>query len=333
MKYFKSENLEKNLKLRAEYRKKRHQSWSKQDQDKKILSKVSKIKEDLLQLEQKGERKFYRYLNCFDWDLGRLKSEISDLKNKNITLVNPTKFNDPYDCYIPNSSFGNRVNNCTTVIKYQTSFRRELEDIYSEYEQPLSEKESKEKVKRYFNNYRDLKFISESIGSIKKNLYISCFSNNPLDMYFWSHYGGCHSGICIEYTFSKDLIKDKLHPVQYSRSYPQDLRKLSNGANFATALVKSMSWVHELEWRFIAFNDSRKEDYVKSELQEGSNISAIYLGLDFEKRLEEERKKWSNILLNKFILFDDFVMHLQKKPLFQVLLAKNNSFSLGSKQL
>ena len=61
MKYFDKE-LEQNLELRTQYRKKRHQSWAKNDQYENILVEASKIKEDLLNLEQKGERKFYRYL-------------------------------------------------------------------------------------------------------------------------------------------------------------------------------------------------------------------------------------------------------------------------------
>jgi hypothetical protein len=113
-------------------------------------------------------------------------------------------------------------------------------------------------------------------------------------MYFWSHYADSHKGFAVEY-FVKNFDNKNLFPVHYSSDLiHEDLKLLIH-------FIKSTDWASELEWRIILENaKSACEKCDKSKFSEcdcrfsvqkladyGMEITGVYLGLDFDFKLQE----------------------------------------------
>lgn len=43
--------------------------------------------------------------------------------------------------------------------------------------------------------------------SIKSNLSVTCFNNNPLNMLMWSHYAQSHTGFLVEFKIPHPTIE------------------------------------------------------------------------------------------------------------------------------
>jgi hypothetical protein len=133
-------------------------------------------------------------------------------------------------------------------------------------------------------------------------MFVKSLSTEVNSMYFWSHYSYSHKGYCIEYEVDKSSFNKYFHPIEYSYGWPNDFLEFLNrsGANCAFSLVKSLDWKNEMEWRLIdalGKNDTRKDiNFVKSDLKNGFSVSAIYLGLDFEKNEDSRKEKLINAL-------------------------------------
>ncbi|MBY7740316.1 DUF2971 domain-containing protein [Paenibacillus polymyxa] len=109
----------------------------------------------------------------------------------------------------------------------------------------------------------------ESIESYRKisqdGMLISCFSEVNNSILMWSHYAVNHTGFCIEYDFTKPqrekLITNILCPVIYQGSLFDStqylIEALNNSENYNNlsgiymAMIKSMEWEYEKEWRLI----------------------------------------------------------------------------------
>ena len=109
---------------------------------------------------------------------------------------------------------------------------------------------------------------------------IECFTQSPTDILMWSYYADKHTGVCVEYDFSKLFIScanSFLFPVSYSEKRPlldiqnlydpvtQQVRNDRNVEAFPSVMkswiTKSKEWEREKEWRLITFpikNDSER---------------------------------------------------------------------------
>lgn len=141
---------------------------------------------------------------------------------------------------------------------------------------------------------------------------ITCFSETPNNMLMWSHYANKHTGICVEYDFSRIFSSAPdtlLLPVTYTKKrplFPIDQVVLGpNGkpvenqkyspdmfADFLKVLtVKSDIWSYEHEWRHIISAKTEQSRLVKLPI-----ISKIIMGINIspenrEKVIEIGRKK------------------------------------------
>ncbi|HAR63410.1 MAG TPA: hypothetical protein DCS13_08105 [Candidatus Margulisbacteria bacterium] len=99
--------------------------------------------------------------------------------------------------------------------------------------------------------------------AIRKNTYITCFSEDNSSILMWSHYGDNHKGFCIEYDFSKlspsEVSSRMLFPVIYRQKlfdatrYSSKIRggEFNNYFGVLAAMTKAIEWSYEKEWRFI----------------------------------------------------------------------------------
>ena len=101
---------------------------------------------------------------------------------------------------------------------------------------------------------------------------IECFTQSPTDILMWSYYADKHTGVCVEYDFSKlfaSCANSFLFPVCYSENRPLlDMQNLYDPVikqicndRIAEAfpsimrswITKSKEWEREKEWRLITF--------------------------------------------------------------------------------
>lgn len=123
-----------------------------------------------------------------------------------------------------------------------------------------------------------IKIFREELGN---QVGIECFTQSPTDVLMWSYYADKHTGICVEYDFSKSLFslsESFLFPVCYSKKRP--LLKLEEIYNPITKqlshdkvieifpsiilslITKSVEWEREKEWRLISSHI--KNDFERS---------------------------------------------------------------------
>lgn len=176
-----------------------------------------------------------------------------NLKNDQIYLKSPVDFNDPYEFI-----FKFNIND---VIYFDF-----LKLIYGdEYIKFIENKLSKEEVLAYTRDY----YYSDSwdlLGAV-------CFTENENDDIMWSHYGGNHKGICIEYDKTK-------HPFNLSEKvkYVNEVAniEINNLSYFETQILKKFKevflrkntiWNYENEWRLLSQANSFQKylpDAIKS---------------------------------------------------------------------
>lgn len=184
----------------------------------------------------------YKRANC---------DTLRQIEKKRIHLSNPTKFNDPYDCWLASH----------ILIK-------KLLDI-----------EKDKKIKTPIDEFEESSSVIQA--KIQKNLRVSCLSKEKNNFRMWSYYTN-HEGVCIAYK-TRNLFDN---PVEYNgipfRPFPvvytDDLKQLINfiDKNYQGMLIdaqilrlilflKCKLWEYEKEWRFVRYakdTDDNKEYYV-----------------------------------------------------------------------
>lgn len=156
-----------------------------------------------------------------------------------------------------------------------------------------------------------VKKLHRSIGDA---VGITCFSETPYNMLMWSHYANKHSGICVEYDFSKlfsTVPNSLLLPVEYSGKRPllpiekvvvkrngkieidQSKVKLLLPALLKSLAIKSDIWSYEREWRHVIFTKD-----IHNRLACLPIISRIILGINISP---ENREKMLGVAREKHI--------------------------------
>ena len=181
---------------------------------------------------------------------------LSDLINQEITLANPSEFNDPFD---------------PLLFKF-LDFRRKK--TLQEYGYDIkSQSDAYEYIKiRCF--VRDIKKEEGHTEFAYKNNLI------------WAHYADSYKGICIRYRFAS-IIKDSQLPEKefcYWRDvmYKEKLMFEDKGSANTELLfaTKNESWKYENEVRLIHFNVDCNTKHTQVQLSKiGGRIEAVFFGL------------------------------------------------------
>jgi hypothetical protein len=180
------------------------------------------------------------------------KFTLKDLINNEITVVNPKRFNDPFDCVFDHF-LQNRRN---------STFNNEA-------------------LKKSYSKIRMRSFVGEEIMFLKPDKR----KTPPYkDILMWSHYANAHKGICVQYNLSHNFGKNGEHCYHqfFEEKYTEDIVDISGGDKFNIEkgfLTKHQSWSYEEEIRFLYFDPECNSDFVSLPLDKESKVTAIYFGL------------------------------------------------------
>ena len=128
----------------------------------------------------------------------------------------------------------------------------------------------KSDIERVYASLDDgIRKIREGLG---KQVGVECFTQSPTDILMWSYYADKHTGVCVEYDFSKlftSCANSFLFPVNYSENRPLlDMQNLYDPVTqqvcndriveafpsvIKSWITKSKEWEREKEWRLITF--------------------------------------------------------------------------------
>jgi hypothetical protein len=84
---------------------------------------------------------------------------------------------------------------------------------------------------------------------------VYCLTSRPNSLLMWSHYGGGHRGVCLEFdTRRGNGFFGRAERIHYSRSYPviKLYRDDRSEIGKTTFMTKSLDWEHEDEWRLLS---------------------------------------------------------------------------------
>lgn len=213
---------------------------------------------------------------------------IRDLKMGNISLRDPTCFNDPFD----------------TLLFH-----------YIDYRQKKILKNAEYNIQPFRDAYKHIKvgcFAKDKVikGKIDENN--RAFKN----ILMWSHYANSHKGICIRYKFNLVAIKSfktqntftNLFEVKYERNVgfdekiPVTTRKL-----FAT---KQEDWDYENEVRILHFDPENNDEFLQISLEKiKGKIEAIFFGY---RCSDKDKELIKTLLADKGIEFFDFITDPEK---------------------
>lgn len=155
----------------------------------------------------------------------------------------------------------------------------------------------KSEIERIYSTLDNgIRKIREGLGN---RVGIECFTQSPTDILMWSYYAEKHTGVCVEYDFSKlfsSCANAFLFPVCYSENRPLlDIQKLYDPVTQQVCnddnckkdalpsimwswITKSKEWEREKEWRLISFPIQNESERVAklpivSRIITGINIS------------------------------------------------------------
>lgn len=180
---------------------------------------------------------------------------LQDLINGEITVSNPTTFNDPFDCL-----------------------------FYQYIDKKVAGSFNNRALKKSFEKIRIRSFISEvfinpnPLKSRKRKI-------KPFkDVLMWSHYADSHKGICLKYDTRYGLPKydakseSNFFEVKYFKGNKVDIINKPS-INFKTGfLMKNKCWKYEGEVRLLHFDPKCDADFIHLPLGD-AKVSAIYFGL------------------------------------------------------
>ncbi len=204
-------------------------------------------------------KSLYKYMNLKD----DIDSKLKSINDGGIWMSNANELNDPFECIlkIPENI------NCSI-------FNDLGKQIYS--------------IKKEYEKFLDV---------IKKETYITAFSENNKSLLMWSHYADSHKGICVEYSFddlkSCENTKLVLAPVIYKDLFisignPKRIEELYNRCIQAFTR-KSNDWKYENEWRFIKLCE---KEYRKGFIEKIIKPKCIYLGININNELSKKIEEY-----------------------------------------
>ena len=164
--------------------------------------------------------------------------------------------------------------------------------------------------------------IKKLRNTLGQTIGIECLTLSPTDVLMWSNYANKHTGICVEYDFSKlfsTLSDTLLLPVIYSENRPLlnvenvydsilkqvDSQKVKEELpNIIRSIItKSLDWEREKEWRIVSLSIKTEVDRsakmpIISRIITGINISdndfAAVKEIAHEKHIPINRTRLNN---------------------------------------
>lgn len=233
-------------------------------------------------IEQYRPSKIYKFMRFDDyWKKNLFEGQI---------FFSPSNIlNDPFDCLI----YINRE-------KYGEYVLEEMQRLFPRIDKKVLKEETTKCLKE------DLKDI---VSSLRKEIRVTCFTENFLSPLMWSHYADKHQGFCIEYDLSRiaEGYRRCILPIIYSNTKCDVTDAIiSKNTNLLMNpfYYKSKDWEYEKEWRMVIFENMIKDGEYFADFSQV--ITGIYLGLG---SLKKHRVEISEIL-EKYLNTDTTVYEM-----------------------
>lgn len=175
---------------------------------------------------------------------------LSDLIHNEVTVINPSRLNDPYD---------------TLLFKWTEYL------IQGETQRP------------------HLKPYCDALASYRIRSFTKVTNSNGQEMIgntlMWSHYTEDHKGFCIKYSFSEEFTSSTEERrtirfkdiIYHDENKPLNIIKETINTDIGLC-TKQSAWAYENEVRMIAYEPEAKEFFNSVPLDSASKIDAIYFG-------------------------------------------------------
>lgn len=186
--------------------------------------------------EKEVPKYLYRYCKVTDYLL-------ENIKNNHITLSSPTQFNDEMDSLMIintekkiREKYEEKVEIARKIgVSWPTSFEKEL-------------KIEKDRMETYKN-------------FVRKNILVSCFTENKDSRTMWGYYAQSNSGIRITYETTGIKLFENTYPVVYGNDFidvsdivAKETDENINLAMMMSTIYKEKEWDSEKEWRVLLPN-------------------------------------------------------------------------------
>lgn len=181
---------------------------------------------------------------------------LEDLINETITVVHPSKMNDPFD------SIAN--------LWRKTGFLKEITSGRG-HEELLNKSMDYFRIRSFQANTTTYDTEEKILRNVK----------------MWSHYADNHQGFCIKYRLKKKFFRDihekdstvlRIAPVQYEEQYSIDKNKKSLDT-IEAYFIKSNEWIDESEVRLLSYNPQTEEDHYAVPMGDDAKIEEIIFGV------------------------------------------------------
>lgn len=182
------------------------------------------------------------------------------LRNSEIFMSSPEKFNDPFDCKIP-INYQLLSNNKELALKF-------VEKVLSRNPSLISPLSKDEIINGIFSNRAiiDNSFLKqhqeEYLNNLNSDFGVLCLSKMPNNILLWSHYGNCHTGFCVGLNIQKLIECDTfgtIEPINYTNQYP-NISPIDDPlkAIYTQLYYKSLHWKYEEEYRLVKVKGANK---------------------------------------------------------------------------
>ena len=168
--------------------------------------------------------------------ISRLRTLVVDCM---LFLSSPRSFNDPFDMTA-------RVIVEATAEQKRNRFEQLPEDAHPDFRESYIELLMEE-------DHETLLPKAQSAFDLMINEFgVCCFvASKPDNILMWSHYGGQHSGVCLQFECARDPnVFGRLLPVMYRDTYPA-VNWITNDGGGISLLAKYRAWAYENEQRLI----------------------------------------------------------------------------------
>lgn len=239
----------------------------------------------------------YKYVSLSNKKDDLLDSEkIDTLKNNQIYLSSPTRFNDPYDCQL-NMDISKQLRRAANTL-----FDIELKKNSSNRDERRKLKHKKNSIYKELNINNEIEKLTLELGEdwnkVKKEIAVACLSQNNDSMLMWSHYTNSYGGFCVQYKFKEvvETLKNQklnIFPVRYSNELQSIEKQLSEHKMILEGIKATISkaevWKYENEWRIIGSLNDENENGVKISMP---NPTRIYIGCNMHEDNRNELKTY-----------------------------------------
>jgi hypothetical protein len=169
------------------------------------------------------------------------------LCNRQIHCADPAKLNDPWDCRV-SFDYTPMLRDPLEREKMLAWHRQALPpETLNHPFRPIYEdrirNSDEEMIKAVEQSSR---FLTEQLQ--QRRIY--CLTPDPLSTLMWSHYGGDHTGICLEFHVGNQLFLTALG-VEYREKYPTFLLTRMDESVLDFILTKAKCWEYEQEYRLV----------------------------------------------------------------------------------